>query len=125
MIVVDTDVVIRAFKSEQFSDALQKHNPIICTVVNIELIQGSKSRKEIKKLESFVQFKFEQMPNTSDDLTMALELVRRYSSRAGILLGDAIIGATAINRNLPLFTFNQKHFRYPEIKPLLFPSLES
>lgn len=50
MIIVDTDVVIRAFKSEQFSEALQKHNPIICTVVNIELIQGSKSRKEIKKV---------------------------------------------------------------------------
>jgi predicted nucleic acid-binding protein len=89
-------------------------------VVNIEAIQGSKSKAEIKRLEKFIQLNFFRVSNTREDLKRALELVRRYSSSSGILLGDALIGATAINRSLPLFTFNQKHFRYPEIKPLVF-----
>ncbi len=120
MLLIDTDVFFRTFKDLKFLALIEPLNPAVCTVVNIEAIQGSKSKAEIKELESFIEDKFEHIPNTSEDLETALELVRRYSSSSGILLGDAIIGATAINRNLPLITFNQRHFRYPEIKPLLF-----
>jgi predicted nucleic acid-binding protein len=88
--------------------------------VNIEVIQGNKSNEDIKRLEKFIQLHFFRISNTRADLKMTLELVRRYSNRSGILLGDAIIGATALNRNLPLFTFNTKHFRYSELKQLLF-----
>jgi len=120
VILIDSNVVIRAFKNNEFLDSLKELDMAVCTVVIIELLQGSKSKEEVKKLDEFVQLKFEHILNTSEDLETALELVRRYSSSSGILLGDAIIGATAINRNLPLFTFNQRHFRYHEIKPLLF-----
>lgn len=108
-----------AIRDAIFLNLVKPLNPAICTVVNIEVIQGSKSKAEIKELESFIQDKFVLLANTGEDLRMALQLVRRHSSGSGILLGDAIIGATAINRNLSLFTFNTKHFRYPEIKPLL------
>ncbi len=120
MLLVDTNVVIKAFNDIQLLDLLAPLNPTVCTVVNIELIQGSKSKVEIKKLEAFIKDNFKRLSNNSKDLKTALILIRRYSSSSGILLGDAIIGATAINRSLPLFTLNQKHFRYPEIKPLLF-----
>jgi predicted nucleic acid-binding protein len=120
VILIDSNVVIRVFKNNEFLDSLKELDVAVCTVVIIELLQGSKSKEEVKKLDEFVQLKFEHILNTSEDLETALELVRRYSSSSGILLGDAIIGATAINRNIPLFTFNQRHFRYPEIKPLLF-----
>ncbi len=120
MLLLDTDVVIKAFNDIGFTNLLVPFNPTACTVVNIELIQGNKSRAEIKKLETFIKENFRRLSNTSKDLKTALALVRRYSSSSGVLLGDALIGATAINRSLPLFTFNQKHFRYPEIKPLLF-----
>ncbi len=120
MLLIDTDVLIEAFNDKKFVELIKPFNPTVCTVVSIEAIQGSKSKQEIKKIEKFISDNFERFSNTEEDLEKALELVRRYSSSSGILLGDAIIGATAINRNLPLFTFNQRHFRYPEIKPLLF-----
>ncbi len=120
MLLIDTDVLIEAFNDKKIVDSIKPFNPTVCTVVNIEAIQGSKSKQEIKKIEKFISDNFERVLNTREDLETALELVRRYSSSSGILLGDAIIGATAINRNLPLFTFNQRHFQYPEIKPLLF-----
>jgi predicted nucleic acid-binding protein len=120
MLLIDTDVFLRAFRDSNFLELIKPFNPTVCTVVNIEAIQGSKSKAEIKRLEKFIQLNFFRVSNTREDLKRALELVRRYSSSSGILLGDALIGATAINRSLPLFTFNQKHFRYPEIKPLVF-----
>jgi len=120
MLLVDTDVVINAFYDVNLLSFLKNHKPAVCTVVNIEVIQGNKSNEEIRRLEKFIQLNFFRISNTRADLKMALELVRRYSNRSGILLGDAIIGATAINRNLPLFTFNTKHFRYSELKQLLF-----
>jgi len=120
MLLVDTDVVINAFYDVNLLSFLKNHKPAVCTVVNIEVIQGNKSNEEIRRLEKFIQLNFFRISNTRADLKKALELVRRYSNRSGILLGDAIIGATAINRNLPLLTFNTKHFRYPEIKSLLF-----
>jgi predicted nucleic acid-binding protein len=120
MLLIDTDVLIEAFNDKKFVELIKPFSPTVCTVVNIEAIQGSKSKQEVKKIEKFISDNFERFSNTAEDLEKALELVRRYSSSSGILLGDAIIGATAINRNLPLFTFNQRHFRYHEIKPLLF-----
>jgi predicted nucleic acid-binding protein len=113
MILVDSNIVVQAFNDLKFLTLIKPLNPAVCTVVNIEVIQGNKSKQEIKRLEKFIQLNF------WEDLKRALELVRRHSSGSGILLGDALIGATAINRNLSLFTFNTKHFRYPEIKPLL------
>jgi len=113
MLLIDTDVLIEAFNDKNFVDLIKPFNPTVCTVVNIEAIQGSKSKQEVKKIEKFISDNFERFSNTAEDLEKALELVRRYSSSSGILLGDAIIGATAINRNLPLITFNQRHFRYP------------
>ncbi len=120
MLLIDTDVLIYAFNDENLLELIKPFNPTICTVVNIEAIQGSKSKEEIKRLEKFIQLNLFRLSNTREDLKRALELVRLHSSSSGILLGDAIIGATAINRSLPLFTLNQKHFRYSEIKPLLF-----
>jgi predicted nucleic acid-binding protein len=120
MILVDSNIVVKAVNDLKFLSFIKQFNPVVCTVVNIEVIQGNKSNEDIKRLEKFIQLHFFRISNTRADLKMALELVRRYSNRSGILLGDAIIGATAINRNLPLLTFNTKHFRYPEIKSLLF-----
>ncbi len=120
MILVDSNIVVKAVNDLKFLSFIKKFNPAVCTVVNIEVIQGNKSNEDIKRLEKFIQLHFFRISNTRADLKKALELVRRYSNRSGILLGDAIIGATAINRNLPLLTFNTKHFRYSELKQLLF-----
>ena len=49
----------------------------------------------------------------------ATELIEDYYLSHGILIPDAIIGATAIETDLSLFTYNTKDFKYlPGIKLL-------
>ncbi len=55
MLLVDTNVVIKAFNDIQLLDLLAPLNPTGCTVVNIELLQGSKSKVEIKKVRGVYQ----------------------------------------------------------------------
>jgi predicted nucleic acid-binding protein len=42
----------------------------------------------------------------------SLELMKKYSLSHGLLIPDAIIAASAITKNLPLWTFNQKDFKF-------------
>jgi len=58
MLLIDTDVFLRAFRDSNFLELIKPFNPTVCTVVNIEAIQGSKSKAEIKRLEKFIQLNF-------------------------------------------------------------------
>jgi len=50
---------------------------------------------------------------------LATQLIRNYRLSHGLALPDAVIGATAIYYQIPLYTYNQKDFRFlPEIKLL-------
>jgi len=60
MLLVDTDVVINAFYDVNLLSFLKNHKPAVCTVVNIEVIQGNKSNEEIRRLEKFIQLHFFQ-----------------------------------------------------------------
>ena len=44
--------------------------------------------------------------------TSVMELMKIYSMSHGLLIPDALIAATAITKNLPLWTFNQKDFKF-------------
>jgi len=67
MLLIDTDVFLRAFRDSNFLELIKPFNPTVCTVVNIEAIQGSKSKAEIKRLEKFIQLNFFRVSNTRED----------------------------------------------------------
>ena len=77
MILVDSNIVVKAVNDLKFLSFIKQFNPVVCTVVNIEVIQGNKSNEDIKRLEKFIQLHFFRISNTRADLKMALELVRR------------------------------------------------
>jgi predicted nucleic acid-binding protein len=48
---------------------------------------------------------------------LATQFIREYRLSHGLALPDAVIGATAIYYQMPLFTYNRKDFRFlPEIQ---------
>ena len=45
---------------------------------------------------------------------MAIDLIRRYRLSHGLLIADAIIAATALVKNVPLVSKNQRDYRFIE-----------
>jgi tRNA(fMet)-specific endonuclease VapC len=121
MIILDTDLLINLFdpfkSNHHFADEVLKsllENNIemyVSTITEIELIQGNKTAVEkrglIKKLAFFKSFSI-----TEEISTKAKELIFTYSSSHGLFLADAFIAATALQLEIPLFTFNKKDFKF-------------
>jgi predicted nucleic acid-binding protein len=53
----------------------------------------------------------------SDISKMAIELIEKFNLSHGLQIPDAIIGATAIIYDIPLYTYNIKDFNFmPNIR---------
>ena len=110
--LLDTNVLSKIFYGDStlkaFVDSLDAG---IDTVVYIECIQGSISKKDkdlIKKsLASLAYF-----PLSAEIGYQATELIDSYSSSKGLFLADALIASTALVNDLTLVTYNVKDFKF-------------
>jgi len=113
MIILDSDIMI---------DILRKHAPATAWLsslgdeeialsgfVIMELIQGCRNKAEQEKLEKSVTSYSVVWPS-SKTCEEALSVFSRYHLSHSLGLLDALIGETALVFNLPLHTFNQKHY---------------
>ncbi len=90
-------------------DTLGDEVIILPGFVVMELLQGCSSKAEQDKIES-VLAAFETVwpaPETCDE---ALINFARFHLSHNLGLLDALIGQTAVALNLPLHTFNRKHY---------------
>ena len=118
--IVDTDVLIWYSRENQKAIKLI-HNLdtfSISVVTYMEIVQGVRNKKELnafKKALGILNVKVFQI----DELvsTKAMFFIEKYSLSHSMELADALIGATAIIKQVPLITGNEKHYRHlPEIK---------
>ena len=77
--------------------------------VMMELIQGCHNKQEHNRLQKFVEDYSIVWPSPGY-CNQALEIFSEYHLSHSIGLLDALIGLTAVAVNLPLYTFNQKHY---------------
>jgi predicted nucleic acid-binding protein len=87
----------------------------IATITRTEIIEGMREHEReatMRLLNSLPAY-----PLDSVIADQAGEYIRRYR-RQGVTLDkpDAIIGATAINHDLVLVTYNPNHFPMPELR---------
>ncbi len=75
----------------------------------MELIQGCFNQREVTKVQNFIQ-PFHVLWPTPDVADQALAVYARGRLSHSLGLLDALIGQLALSMNLPLHTFNQKHF---------------
>lgn len=82
----------------------------------MELLQGARDKNELQRIEKKLgAFRLLNMKQTIFDL--ATQFIREYRLSHGMALPDAVIDATAICYQMPLFTYNRKDFRFlPEIQ---------
>ncbi len=113
MILLDTDIIIDVLR--QYSpaliwlDSLDEEEIVLPGFVVMELIQGSRNREQQEKIEDVLE-NYSIVWPSPETCGQALSVFTSYylSHSLGIL--DALIGQIAVALDLPLYTFNQKHY---------------
>lgn len=113
MLLLDTDIVI---------DLLRGYSPAINWLagrageelylpglVVMELLQGCSNRYEVVAVQNFIG-PFPLLWPSSDAADQALSIYAEGHLTHNLGLLDALIGQLAVSMDVPLHTFNQKHF---------------
>jgi predicted nucleic acid-binding protein len=120
MILLDTDVMIDLLRKYPpavvWLNSLGEEEIILPGFVVMELIQGCRNKAEQEKVERDlgVYGVAWPLPEACDE---ALSVFARYHLSHGLGVLDTLIGQMAVALNLPLYTFNQKHYAaIPDLK---------
>lgn len=110
----DTDVLIWVtrgnLKAARLVDATEERH--ISVITYMELLQGTRNKKEGKTIKSFLaDFSFAMLPLSENIGHRAMIYVEEFSLKASMYMADALIAATAVENNLTLSTANARHFK--------------
>ncbi len=115
MILCDTNILIEFYKNNQsITDELRAigvANLAISVVTTAELYYGALDKAELRKIQNHLAL-LRQFPLTTTISDKFLELLEVFALSHKLSLPDALIAATAMTHNLPLYTLNLKDFRY-------------
>jgi tRNA(fMet)-specific endonuclease VapC len=107
-LLCDTCVIIDFIngRSQELSTLLNEDKVLfINSVIEMELLQGARNKNELRVVEKRLgAFRLLMMPQEIFDL--ATQFIKTYRLSHGLALPDAIIGATAIYYQIPLY-FNK------------------
>jgi predicted nucleic acid-binding protein len=114
LLLCDTCVIIDFMSghSQGLNDLIKNDVTLfIKSFIEMELLQGARDKNELQRIEKKLgAFRLLNMQQTIFDL--ATQFIREYRLSHGLALPDAVIGATAIYYQIPLFTYNRKDFRF-------------
>jgi predicted nucleic acid-binding protein len=111
--MVDSDVMIRFLRG--FSDAqawfLHHHADIVLPgYVAIELINGCHNKREMALLQNLLE-SLKIVWLKPAQAVIALEVFESVHLKNKIGILDVLIGQTAVQESLTLYTFNHKHYK--------------
>lgn len=123
LILCDTNILIEFYKNNPSIIAelkkIGQSNIAISIVTAGELIYGALNKRELNQILKDVAH-LNLLHIDQPIGTLHLQLMSDYSLSHNLTLPDALIGATAIHHDIPLYTLNIKDFRYiPGLK--LYP----
>lgn len=113
--LLDTDILISAQrgsdKAADFLDALNEK--IISLQTYLELLQGVRNLVHQKATQEYIlKSRFKILPFSENIGARALSYIEKYNLSHGLMAGDAIVAATAVENKLSLATQNLKRFRF-------------
>ncbi len=119
-ILLDTDVVVDFLRGDaRASDFVQscRGEIVLSAITAAEIYSGARDDQETAELDQFLSL-FPVVPVTGPIARVAGLYQRRWRKSHGLLLGDAVIAATARSGNARLATLNVRHFpMFPGLKP--------
>lgn len=116
MILLDSDVMIDLLRQYppaiKWFDGLDDDEELLLPgYVVMELIQGCRNKAEQEKVQRELATYGVVWPAPADcDEALSVFTEYHLSQNAGLL--DALIGQIAVALRVPLYTFNQKHYRF-------------
>ncbi len=117
MILCDTNVFIEIYRGNdlfvEIFKTIGQQNVVISDVSCAELLYGARNKKELKAICNDID-NLIVLPIESGISKLSVELVEKYSLSHKLSLPDALIAATAIWHNIPLYTLNTKDFKFIE-----------
>ena len=115
IIFCDTNILINAFNGRRDTiDALHSiglDNIVLSAITVMELYQGMGNKLEMMQMRKKIAG-YDVIHIDAYISDMAIDLIHKYRLSNGLLIPDALIAATAIAYNIPLFTYNLKDFKY-------------
>jgi tRNA(fMet)-specific endonuclease VapC len=115
MILCDTNILIEFYKGNSaIIDEL--HNIglpdlAISVITTGELFYGARDRLELAKMQKHLAL-MKQISLDADISNRFLNLLEEYALSHRLSVPDALIAATALSQNLPIYTLNIKDFRF-------------
>ena len=121
-LIFDTNVIIDSAKgNKKASNFLESVDTVVISVMTaFELFEGCLNSHELATTENAVE-SFEIINVDERISIIALEIFRNNKLKYGISIGDSLIAATALSRNLVLVTMNTKHFNFIEELKIIKP----
>jgi predicted nucleic acid-binding protein len=111
--LIDTDVLVWVVRGSPhalaFVHSADSRN--VSAISYMELVQGSRDQREARGIRAFLkQFEFKMLPVTESISHRAINYMESHALASGLSVTDALIAATAADRDLVLATANRKHF---------------
>ncbi len=115
MILCDTNVFIHAFNGNEETIAQLKMIGLaeiaLSAITLMELYQGMANKIELAQMKK--KLRYYDIIHIDERISqIAIELIENYKLSNGLQIPDAIIGATAIAYDIPLYTYNIKDFNF-------------
>lgn len=112
--IFDTDIFIWVQRKNNKAAALidAAGERYLSVQTYMELLQCARDKNQQRLIKQFISdLGFIVLPLSENIGHRALIYVEEYGISSGMLAGDAIIAATAVENNLPLISGNGKHFK--------------
>jgi tRNA(fMet)-specific endonuclease VapC len=115
MILCDTNILIEFYKGN--SDIVSELQSVgiaelaVSVVTCGELYFGAKDKRELKKIHDQLSL-IRQVPLDADISRRFLDLLEEYALSHKLSVPDALIAATALSQDAPLYTLNLKDFQF-------------
>jgi tRNA(fMet)-specific endonuclease VapC len=115
MILCDTNVLIEFYRGTpgvvEALRAISVHDLAISIITAAELYYGARDKSELRQIQKHLAV-LRQITVDSETAEVFLSLVETYSLSHKLNIPDALIAATALQGNIPLYTLNVKDFRF-------------
>ena len=120
MVLCDTNIFIHAFNGKRTTiEQLREiglDQVAISVITLMELYQGMGNKAELAQMKRKMRY-YDVVDIDIATSKLAADLVENYKLSHNLQIPDAIIAATAVIHQIPLFTYNVKDFAFiPGIK---------